>query len=69
MYGTPMNDRIRERAYELYEARGSIDGLALDDWLQAETELAPRDEIVGSGDTTATSAEVTQTEEERRHLE
>jgi len=63
------DDHIRVRAYELYEARGSIDGLALDDWLQAEAELAPKDEIVGSGDTTSTSAEVRQTEAERSHLE
>ncbi len=30
---------IRFRAYELYERRGRGDGHALDDWLQAETEL------------------------------
>jgi Protein of unknown function (DUF2934) len=33
-------ERIRLRAYELYEQRGRRDGFALDDWLQAETELA-----------------------------
>lgn len=31
--------RIRGRAYELYEQRGKRDGHALDDWLQAEAEL------------------------------
>ena len=31
--------RIRKRAYELYEQRGRVDGLALDDWLLAETEI------------------------------
>ncbi len=32
-------ERIRRRAYELYEQRGRVDGLALDDWLQAESEI------------------------------
>ncbi len=31
--------RIRERAYELYEQRGMVDGFALDDWFQAEIEM------------------------------
>jgi len=31
-------EMIRRRAYQLYEWRGSIDGYALDDWLQAEAE-------------------------------
>jgi hypothetical protein len=30
---------IRQRAHELYEQRGRIDGFALDDWLQAEGEI------------------------------
>ena len=29
---------VRERAYAFYEARGCIDGFALDDWLRAEAE-------------------------------
>jgi len=33
-------ERIRLRAYELYEQRGRRDGSAVDDWLQAEAELA-----------------------------
>ena len=32
-------EKIRVRAYELYEQRGMIDGHALDDWLQAEGEI------------------------------
>jgi hypothetical protein len=28
-----ITERIRKRAYELYEQRGRFDGLALDDWL------------------------------------
>lgn len=34
-----LEDRIRIRAYELYEQRGKHDAHALDDWLQAEAEL------------------------------
>jgi len=34
-----LEERIRVRAYELYEQRGKQDGRALDDWLQAEAEL------------------------------
>jgi hypothetical protein len=37
-----LEERIRVRAYELYEQRGKRDGHALDDWLQAEAELAGR---------------------------
>ena len=32
-------ERIRIRAYELYEQRGSIDGYAEQDWLLAEAEI------------------------------
>ena len=35
----PLEEQIRLRAYELYEARGCRPGLALDDWLQAEQEI------------------------------
>jgi len=34
-----LEDQIRQRAYELYEARGREDGHDLDDWLGAEGEL------------------------------
>lgn len=33
------HDHIAQRAYELYEQRGRQDGLALEDWLEAEREL------------------------------
>ena len=36
---TPLEERIRLRAYEFYEARGREDGRDLDDWLQAEAEF------------------------------
>jgi hypothetical protein len=32
-------EAIRERAYELYERRGRVDGHAVEDWLTAEAEL------------------------------
>ena len=32
-------DRIAQRAYELYEQRGRQEGLALEDWLNAERQL------------------------------
>jgi hypothetical protein len=40
-------ERIRERAYALYERRGSC-GSALDDWLQAERDLilTPQSELI-----------------------
>jgi len=34
--------KIRERAYQLYEQRGRRDGHALEDWLQAEAEITGR---------------------------
>ncbi len=34
-----LNEQIRQRAYELYEAREREDGHELDDWLQAESEV------------------------------
>ena len=33
------SQRIRERAYELYEKRGKAGGHALEDWMAAEREL------------------------------
>jgi len=34
-----LEDHIRERAHELYEARGREDGHELEDWLRAEEEV------------------------------
>ena len=36
---TDIEKRIRQRAFEVHEQRGRVDGFALDDWLQAETEI------------------------------
>jgi len=35
-----LEERIRRRAYELYERRSREDGHETEDWLQAEAELA-----------------------------
>lgn len=35
-----LEERIRLRAYELYEERGRRDGHAIEDWLRAEIELS-----------------------------
>ena len=34
-----LENQIRQRAYELYEARGREDGHDLEDWLRAEEEI------------------------------
>ena len=34
-----IEDEIRRRAYELFEARGGEDGQELEDWLRAEEEI------------------------------
>jgi Protein of unknown function (DUF2934) len=34
--------QIRERAYELYEARGREDGHDIEDWLRAEEEITQK---------------------------
>jgi hypothetical protein len=35
----PIEQRIRQSAYQLYEQRGRTDGHDLDDWLRAEREI------------------------------
>ena len=40
-----MQERIRVRAYELYEARGRADGYHEDDWYQAEEELRKQHQV------------------------
>jgi len=32
-------EKIRLRAYQLYEERAKVEGHALDDWLQAQAEI------------------------------
>lgn len=36
---SPEPDRISQRAYELFQARGGADGSDWEDWLEAEREL------------------------------
>jgi hypothetical protein len=36
----PTREKIEVRAYEIYLKRGDADGVALEDWLAAEKELA-----------------------------
>jgi len=35
----PTEERIRQRAHEIFQARGGAPGQELEDWLQAEREL------------------------------
>ncbi len=37
-----LEQKVRSRAYELYQRRGGEDGHELDDWLQAESELSTK---------------------------
>jgi hypothetical protein len=37
-------DRVRERAYQLYESRGRQPGQDEQDWLRAESELLKQEE-------------------------
>lgn len=37
--GDKVEEQIRTRAYELYEARGGEEGHDLEDWLEAEAEI------------------------------
>jgi Protein of unknown function (DUF2934) len=39
-----LEERIRQRAYELYVSRGNQSGSELDDWLQAEEEIQEAEE-------------------------
>lgn len=36
----PTREEIEQRAYQIYAARGAVHGFDLEDWLQAERELA-----------------------------
>lgn len=47
---TEVEEQIRQRAYQLYEERGRLDGNAMEDWLVAE------EEVLGSGQAKAATA-------------
>jgi Protein of unknown function (DUF2934) len=36
---TELEDRVRQRAYQLFEQRGCVHGYALCDWLEAKAEV------------------------------
>ena len=38
-------ERIKQRAYELYEARGSVDGNHEEDWANAEREIREQSQL------------------------
>jgi hypothetical protein len=40
-------ERVAQRAYELYLARGGADGRAMEDWLAAERELSELEAQMG----------------------
>jgi hypothetical protein len=40
-----LDDKIRLRAYEIYQQRGRTDGSELEDWVQAEVEVLGTDDI------------------------
>lgn len=42
-----LEEEIRHRAYELYEARGRAEGFDQDDWNQAEAEVLSRYRSLG----------------------
>ena len=41
-------ERVAQRAYELYLARGGADGQDIDDWLCAERELSDPSELAAA---------------------
>ena len=45
---TDLTDKVRKRAFEIFESRGRADGRSLEDWLQAERDLIrfPETELV-----------------------
>lgn len=43
----PTEEEIAIRAYHIYIERGGVEGDPLDDWLQAERELAQGDGLSG----------------------
>jgi len=40
--------RVSEKAFELYQSRGGVDGRHLDDWLEAERLIDEEDERTGA---------------------
>jgi hypothetical protein len=74
-----LEEQIRRRAYELYERRGREDSHDIEDWLQADAELARERSIAPTGATVkgkgkqirksklSAQSRTSETEEERRN--
>jgi outer membrane protein TolC len=43
-----LEQQIRNRAYQLYEKRGKVDGFDVDDWLDAEAEVLDERDMVSA---------------------
>ena len=43
-----LEERIRVRAYEIYEQRGRDEGHDIDDWVQAEAELTGKTKTIAA---------------------
>ncbi len=40
-----IQEKIKLRAYELFQSRGAVDGHHQDDWYQAEKEILQHDQV------------------------
>ena len=47
--GAQVEEKIRQRAYELYQERGGVNGNPTDDWVQAKQEVLSRKARAGQG--------------------
>lgn len=43
-----VDERIRQRAFELFQLRGCQDGHDFDDWMQAEAEVRSKPQKLGN---------------------
>jgi len=68
---TRIIDRVRARAYELFEEHGRRDGRALDDWLTAESQLVshPRIGLVETDEDLCFTVDSTGFKGEELHVE
>jgi hypothetical protein len=52
-----LEDRIRQRAYDLWLENGQPEGSEMDFWLQAEREIRDIDSALGAAPDSATNSE------------
>jgi hypothetical protein len=62
----PTHEQIAERAYILFQDRGSEPGHELEDWLQAEAELSVQQAVSGPEDVSWKNASPAATRTTRR---